>query len=115
MLKSLVSPISQSICGLTPRIWSLPSLENSILGYAVIGKVEVLHKGSKINNMKTAGTKNCQLCMKERVELFHAFSKRSQTCKLMNSKNELYGQCSCKTRFLRLQAVGNEGTDEAID
>ena len=78
-------------------------------------KVEVLHKGSKINNMKTAGTKNCQLCMKERVELFHAFSKRSQTCKLMNSKNELYGQCSCKTRFLRLQAVGNEGTDEAID
>ena len=46
---------------------------------------------------------------------FHAFSKRSQTCKLMNSKNELYGQCSCKTRFLRLQAVGNEGTDEAID
>ena len=79
-------------------------------------KVEVLHKGSKINNMKTAGTKNCQLCMKERVLLFHAFSKReSQTCKLMNSKTELYGQCSCKTRFLRLQAVGNEGTDEAID
>lgn len=75
----------------------------------------MLHNGSKINNMKTAGTKNCQLCMKERVELFHAFSKRSQTCKLMNSKNELYGQCSCKTRFLRLQAVGNEGTDEAID
>ena len=79
-------------------------------------EIEVLDKTSQINHMKTAGTKNCQLCMKERVLLFHAFSKReSQTCKLMNSKTELYGQCSCKTRFLRLQAVGNEGTDEAID
>ena len=77
-------------------------------------EVEVLHKGSKINHMKTAGTKNCHLCMKERVELFHAFSKkRSPTGNLMNSKTEMYGQCTCKTRFLRLQAVGNAGADEA--
>ena len=77
-------------------------------------EIEVLDKTSQINHMKTAGTKNCQLCMKERVELFHEFSKKkSPTRNLMNSKNELYGQCSCKTRFLRLQAVGNAGADEA--
>jgi cell pole-organizing protein PopZ len=77
-------------------------------------EIEVLDRTSQINHMKTAGTKNCQLCMKERVELFHEFSKKkSPTHNLMNSKSELYGQCSCKTRFLRLQAVGNAGADEA--
>ena len=48
------------------------------------------------------------------MELFHEFSKkRSPTGNLMNSKTEMYGQCTCKTRFLRLQAVGNAGADEA--
>ena len=64
--------------------------------------------------MKTAGTRNCQLCMQERVALFYAFhKKKTQTHNLMNSRTEMYGACTCKTRFSWLHAVGNEGADEA--
>lgn len=77
-------------------------------------EVEIVHKSSMISNMKTAGTRNCSLCMQERIQLFHAFNKKkTPTNNLMNSKDEMYGQCSCKTRFLRLTAVGNAGADEA--
>jgi len=77
-------------------------------------RIEVVHKSSIISNMKTASTKNCSLCMEERVQLFKAMQERKKlTHNLMNSRSELYGTCSCKTRFLRLKAVGNEGADEA--
>ena len=77
-------------------------------------EIEIVHKSSMISNMKTAGTKNCSLCMQERIQLFHAFNKKkTPTNNLMNSKDEMYGQCTCKTRFLRLTAVGNAGADEA--
>jgi len=52
--------------------------------------------------------------MQERVELFYAMRmKKSPNNNLMNSRTELYGKCTCKTRFLWLRAVGNEGADEA--
>jgi hypothetical protein len=77
-------------------------------------KIEVLHKTSLISSMKTAGTKDCRLCMQEKINLFHAFRKKKYSKgNLLNSKTEMYGQCSCKTRFLRLVAVGDVGADEA--
>ena len=113
MQKLQKSPNSQDTCGNAKHI-EFTSRKDLYEWIRSKREIEVLDKTSQINHMKTAGTKNCQLCMKERVELFHAFSKKkSPTRNLMNSKNELYGQCSCKTRFLRLQAVGNAGADEA--
>ena len=76
-------------------------------------KVEVLHKGSAISMMKTAGSKNCSLCMQERINLFYDFGDKERCKKLINSKSELFGTCSCKARFLRFCAVGNAGADEA--
>ena len=83
-------------------------------------EVDVLQKIPAISAMKSAGTKNCALCMYERVELFHGFhrqnmknKKSSNSPNLLKSRNELYSSCSCKTRFLRLTAVGNGGADEA--
>jgi len=52
--------------------------------------------------------------MQERVELFYAMRKeRSPNNNLMNSRTELYGKWKCKTQFLWLKAVGNDGADEA--
>ena len=76
-------------------------------------KVEVLHKGSAILMMKTAGSKNCTLCMQERINLFYEFGDKERSKNLINSKSELFGVCSCKARFLRFCAVGNAGADEA--
>jgi len=76
--------------------------------------IDIVHKGNMISHMKSAGTKSCSLCMQERVHLWFAFHKqRSQKLKLMNSRTELYSRCSCKSRFVRLEAVGQGGADEA--
>ena len=76
-------------------------------------EVDILTKMPITSAMKTAGTRHCQLCMKERMKLFYAFYEKQSSHKLINSRNELYAQCTCKTRFLRLSAVGNAGADEA--
>ena len=73
--------------------------------------ITIVSKMSLVSTMKTAGTKNCSLCMQERVKLFYAFHDNKNP-KLMNSRKELYGKCTCRTRFLRLSAVGDGGTDE---
>jgi len=77
-------------------------------------EVDLVHKSNMISTMKTAGTKSCKLCMQERINLFFEFGKKKTlTHNMMNSRTELYGSCSCKTRFLRLRAVGNAGAEEA--
>ena len=76
-------------------------------------EVDIISTMPVTSAMKTAGTRHCQLCMKERVKLFYAFHEKQTSHKLMNSRTELHGKCTCKTRFLRLSAVGNAGADEA--
>ena len=78
-------------------------------------EVEFLSRGNRISNMKTASTKNCTLCMAERVNLFCNFEKlrRNRGHKTLNSRTELHAKCNFKTRFLRLYTVGSPGTDEA--
>ena len=75
-------------------------------------KVEILSSMSVTSAVKTAGTRYCQLCMQERIQIFSAMHDKKTQHKLINSKDEMYGHCTCKTRFLRLSAVGNAGADE---
>ena len=76
-------------------------------------KVGIIHKGSAILMMKTAGSKNCNLFMQERTNLFYNLGDRDRCRTLINSKSELFGACTYKARFLRLCAVGNAGADKA--
>ena len=79
-------------------------------------EVEVIRSIPVVSAMKTAGTKNCRLCMAEQIDLFCGFEKQkkktSKTHNLLNSRKKIYSACSCKMWFLRLWAIGNEGTDE---
>ena len=75
-------------------------------------EISIVSKSNVISCMMTANTRNCSLCMQEHVKLFYDFNDETQKKKLMNSRTEFYGNCSCKTRFLRLSAVGIEGADE---
>ena len=77
-------------------------------------EVEILYRGSTFSHMKAASTKDCHLCMSERVNLFYAFGKKcGNSANLMNNQIELYGNCTCKMWFLWLCAIGNEGAEEA--
>ena len=76
--------------------------------------VEILHKGSMIFWSKSVKTRDCRLCMQERINLFYALNHPIDKYNTINSKSETYGTCSCKTRFLWLCTVGKEGADEAI-
>ena len=60
-------------------------------------EVKILSKTSMVSAMKTAGTKNCQLCTLKCVKLSHAFHDKKAPTNLMNSRTELYGKCSCQT------------------
>jgi len=52
-------------------------------------RVEIVYRGSVITNMKSAGTKNCNLCMQERIKLLYAFhKKKTPNNNLMNSRTE---------------------------
>ncbi len=74
--------------------------------------IDIVHKSSMVSAMKTAGTKNCALCMQERVKLCYVFNDKANNNKLMNSRRELYRRCTYRTQLLRLSAVGDVGTDE---
>ena len=77
-------------------------------------RLEIVFTGSAISLLKTAATKDCRLCMKERITLFRHFGKKkSHKNNMMNSRKEMHGKCSCVTRFIRLRSVENESADEA--
>ena len=69
---------------------------------------------SVINHLKYENRKKQKLhplyARKSKIA-FH--DKNLPSTKLMNSKTELYSQCTCKARFLGLSTVGNAGADEA--
>ena len=76
--------------------------------------VNILHKGTIISWSKSVKTKDCRFSMQEKVNFFHALNHPINKPKTINSKSEIYGTCSCKTRFLWPCAVGKEGADEVI-
>ena len=53
--------------------------------------------------------------MAERVSLYYELNHpdKERSKKLMNQKTEIYGKCTCTTRFLRLMTGREVGTDEA--
>ena len=61
-------------------------------------KIEILHKGSVTSQLKSAGSKNCSLCMAEKVNIFYKMNKKGgKSNKLMKKRLEIYGSCTCKT------------------
>ena len=74
-------------------------------------EVKILASGKQILLCKTAGTDFCRLCMEERVQISTRW--RSNKFKLVNCCSEIYGSCSCKTRFHRLK-LREGGTDEEL-
>jgi len=76
-------------------------------------EIKILWSASTISLQKTAKTRNCRLCAMERVSIGHFISDRRLSKKLVNSKVDLFGHCSCKTRFLRFVASKEGGSDEA--
>ena len=61
--------------------------------------VEILWKGNAISCSKSFSKLNCNLCMKERLEILKAM--KQQPKKLINSCNELYGACRHRPVFHR--------------
>ena len=49
-------------------------------------EISIVPRTNVITNNKTAGTKECSLCMQERVQIFHAFREKKNN--LMNSRDE---------------------------
>ena len=72
-------------------------------------KTRVLWQGNPISGMKT----NCNLCMKERVEILKALrmDKLQNTKNVINSSNELYGGCRHKCKFHRHRLCNSSSTD----
>ena len=67
--------------------------------------VKIMHNGLAISMMKTAGSKHCNLCMQERINLFYDLGDEERSKTLIKSKSELFGVCLCKAQFLRLYAM----------
>ena len=76
-------------------------------------KVEILWKGTTASLQKTAGTRHCRLCAMERVIINRNMNSKSQRNSndgsLMNNRDELKSNCTCKTRFLRFNKPGEGG------
>ena len=111
---------------LTRYLWTQAEKQNSDKGFESIDKmykwvrknlkVEILTKGNVSSRMKTARSKRCSLCLAERIYLYYELNHhdKERSKKLMNQKTEIYGKCTCTTRFLRLMTDnGKVGADEA--
>ena len=68
-----------------------------------VANVSILWQGNPLSTVKTFGTLNCKLCMKERLYIHKAMQKDkvNNTHLLINSSNELYGACRHKPKFHR--------------
>ena len=74
-------------------------------------QVSILWQGNPLSVVKTFGSRDCKLCMKERFEILRA--KKKDPNKLINRCNEIYGACRHKPRFHRFEQKTFPGTDES--
>ena len=70
----------------------------------------VLWQGNAISCMKSFGTRECKLCMKERLTILK--SMKENQFGTINSNRELYGPCRHITRFHRYMKNGQSRTDD---
>ena len=65
-------------------------------------KISILYQQSLSSRMKTAGSKNCTLCKKEKLHIYYNMNHPTKGKKLLNKRPELMTPCNCTTSFLRL-------------
>jgi hypothetical protein len=70
-----------------------PAIQRSLI------TCSILWKGNPISAAKTFATRNCVLCMRERIEILK--HSRENPNSLINSCNEIYGACRHKPQFHR--------------
>ena len=75
-------------------------------------EVKIIWQGEQIKCMKSHKKLNCNLCMKERLEILKLWN--DDKLKLINEKHELYGPCQCNTRFHRFVRT-NTSTDDGFN
>ncbi len=80
-------------------------------------EIEVVSLLKPQTAMKTAKTRGCLLCMKEKVQLFFNFFKQkaktreeAQSKSLLNSRREEYSECNYRMSLLQLRSCGDKGT-----
>ena len=82
-----------------------------------ITNMEILWQGNPISSIKTFKNLNCNLCTKERLEIykFMKLDKKNKTKLLINSLNELYGGCRHNPKFHRYCNIcPKQRADDAI-
>ena len=81
-----------------------------------ITKVEILWQGKPISSVKTFKKLNCNLCNRERLEIYKSMKndKENNTNFLINSLNELYGACRHNPKFHRYCPIIPKSADDAI-
>ena len=81
-----------------------------------ITKIEMLWQGKPISSIKTFKKLNCNLCTRERIEIYKAMKKDKEngTNFLINSLNEVCGACQCNPKFHRYYPIVPKSTDDAI-
>ena len=82
-----------------------------------ITNMEILWQGNPMSSVKTFKNLNCNLCTKERLEIykFMKLDKKNKTKLLINSLNELYGGCRHNPKFHKYCNIcPKQRTDDAI-
>ena len=68
-----------------------------------ICKFDIFWEGNPINLTKTFGTKNCLLCLQEKLWIAHRSRKSSTGGEFLNRRSEIEGACRHWTSFHRLR------------
>ena len=77
-----------------------------------ICEFKILWEGNPINLTKTFGTRNCSLCLQEKLQIVRR-SRKSTGGEFLNRRSEIEGTCRHKTNFHRLRV--REDTTVATD
>ena len=85
-----------------------------------ICKFNILWEGNPINLSKAFGTRNCSLCLQEKLQIVRR-SRKSTGGEFLNRRSEIEGACRHRTNFHRLwvredsQVATDERTCQFID
>ena len=82
-----------------------------------ISDVEIIWQGNPISSVKTFKNLNCNLCTRERLEIYKAIklNKKNNTNFLINSLNEIYGGCRHNPKFHRICNICPQSADDAVN
>ena len=65
--------------------------------------VNILWQGERIQCMKTARTRDCRICMKERMTIMQ--SLRDDKYKVINDNSDIYSSCKCQSGFHKFAQI----------